>query len=80
MPQLCLHCEKAPQQNSLRLCDDCASVRGIRRLYRKGPGWTPKRDARIQALVEKAKRQEPLFPKRDDTHDPPSVTPTDVPA
>jgi hypothetical protein len=61
MPNLCLHCEQAPQENYLRLCNACAAQRGIRRLYRKYADWTPERDARIQAMVEKAKRQEPLF-------------------
>lgn len=61
MPNPCLHCECAPQENYLRLCNRCAAKRGIRRLYRKTSNWTPERDAHIQALVEKAKRQEPLF-------------------
>jgi len=61
MPDLCLHCEQAPRENYLRLCQRCAAQRGIRRLYEKTAGWTPERDARIQALVEKAKRREPLF-------------------
>jgi hypothetical protein len=59
MPNLCLHCEQAPRQNYLRLCNQCAAQRGIRRLYEKTANWTPQRDARIQALVEKAKRREP---------------------
>ena len=61
MPELCLHCEQAPRQTFLRLCHVCASQSGIRRLYRKTSGWTAERDARIQAMVEKAKRQVPLF-------------------
>jgi hypothetical protein len=61
MPDLCLHCERAPRENYLRLCGRCAAVRGIRRLYRRAANWTPEREARVQALVERAKRQEPLF-------------------
>ncbi len=61
MPELCLHCEQSPRENYLRLCNRCAGQRGLRRLYRKTPSWTRERDARVQALVEKAKRQEPLF-------------------
>jgi hypothetical protein len=61
MFELCLHCESAPRANFLRLCDACAAVRGIRKLYRKNRNWTPARDARVQALVERAKRREPLF-------------------
>ncbi len=61
MPELCLHCERAPRENYLRLCNGCAATRGLRRIYRKTAGWTPERDGRIQALVEKAKRQLPLF-------------------
>jgi len=61
MPKLCLHCEQAPQENYLRLCQRCARQLGIRRLYRKKAGWTPERDARVQELVERAKRQIPLF-------------------
>ena len=65
MPDLCLHCEKAPRENYLRLCNKCAAWRGIRRLYRKTANWTPERDAHIQSLVEKAKRGEPLFGGED---------------
>ena len=61
MPERCLHCEQAPQETYLRLCRRCASVPGLRRLYKKTAGWSPDREARIQALVEKAKRQLPLF-------------------
>src|SRR5438094_774399 len=61
MPDLCLHCECAPRENYLRLCNQCAGQRGLRRIYQKTASWTPEHDARVQALVEKAKRQEPLF-------------------
>lgn len=61
MAPACLHCEQAPQETYLRLCRRCASVRGLRRIYKKTASWTPERDARIQALVERAKRQLPLF-------------------
>jgi hypothetical protein len=61
MAEHCLHCEQAPRENYLRLCNRCAAQRSIRRLYRKAINWTPERDARIQALVEKVKRGEPLF-------------------
>ena len=57
----CLHCEQAPQETYLRLCRRCASVRGLRRVYKRTANWTPEREARIQALVERAKRQLPLF-------------------
>ena len=57
----CLHCEQAPQETYLRLCQRCAGVRGLRRIYNRTANWTPERDARIQALVERAKRQLPLF-------------------
>lgn len=61
MSELCLHCERAPRQSFLRLCDACVAVRGIRKLYQKKRTWTAARDARVQELVEKAKRREPLF-------------------
>ena len=61
MADPCLHCEQAPQETYLRLCRRCASVRGLRRVYKRTARWTPERDARIQALVERAKRQLPLF-------------------
>jgi hypothetical protein len=61
MSSCCLHCERAPRENYLRLCNRCASQRGVRRLYKKTANWTPEHDAHIQALVEKAKRREPLF-------------------
>ena len=63
MTDLCLHCEQAPRENYLRLCHQCTAVGGIRRLYEKTADWTPERDARIQALVAKARRREPLFGK-----------------
>jgi hypothetical protein len=73
MPELCLHCELAPRENYLRLCGRCAAVRGIRRLYKRKASWTPEREARIQAFVEKAKRQEPLFEEpilpKDNAHE-----------
>jgi hypothetical protein len=43
------------------LCNHCAGQRGWRRIYKKTASWTPQRDARIQAMVEKAKQQKPLF-------------------
>jgi hypothetical protein len=61
MPELCLHCEKGARTNYLRLCDGCAAQEGIRRLYRKTANWTAARDARIQSMVERAKRLLPLF-------------------
>ena len=61
MPDVCLHCEEAAQETYLRLCHRCAGVDGLRLLYKKTARWTAQRDARIQAYVERAKRQMPLF-------------------
>jgi hypothetical protein len=61
MPELCLHCEKSARTTYLRLCQACASQAGICRLYRKTAGWTAERDARIQKMVDRAKRLQPLF-------------------
>jgi hypothetical protein len=63
---LCLHCEERPRSTdprhrTLRLCDLCAAVRGLRIVYRRRRGWTRERDRRIQALVERAKAGLPLF-------------------
>lgn len=63
---VCLHCEKRPRTDqpryrSLRLCDRCAAVEGLRAVYRRRKGWTRERDRRIQALVERAKAGLPLF-------------------
>ena len=58
---LCLHCELAPQEHYLRLCQKCASVKGIRLLYKKTSRWTPERDEHLQRLVERAKAKLPLF-------------------
>jgi hypothetical protein len=64
---LCLHCEKEPRSTdprnrSLRLCDRCAAVGGLRIVYRRRKGWTRERERRIQALVDRAKAGLPLFP------------------
>ena len=61
MPEVCLHCEQAPQETYLRLCRRCAGVDGLRRVYKRTANWTPRREARIQAYVERAKRELPLF-------------------
>jgi hypothetical protein len=63
---MCLHCEVRPRsidprQKHLRLCDPCSAVKGLRIVYRRRKGWTRERDRRIQALVERAKAQLPLF-------------------
>jgi hypothetical protein len=63
---VCLHCEKRPRSDlplyrSLRLCDRCAAIEGLRAVYRRGIGWTRERDRRIQELVERAKAGLPLF-------------------
>jgi hypothetical protein len=63
---VCLHCERRrrstdPRYQHLRLCDRCASIRGLRIVYRRRKGWTRERDRRIQALVERAKAGLPLF-------------------
>jgi hypothetical protein len=57
---VCLHCERAPQSQAprvkyLRLCDGCGAVAGLRRVYRRPPGWTPAWDAHMQRLVERAR-------------------------
>jgi len=70
MIPLCLHCERAPRAHYLRLCNACAALRGIRRLYEKSADWTPERDARIQALVERAKHRLPLFAAVSPVHSP----------
>ncbi len=64
--QLCLHCEQRPRSieprfKSLRLCDRCAAIKGLRIVYRRRKGWTRERDRRIQALVERARAGLPLF-------------------
>jgi len=59
---VCLHCEAAPQEHYLRLCRQCAAVRGIRIVYKKSRRWTPAWDAHIQRLVQRAKARLPLFP------------------
>jgi hypothetical protein len=46
----------------LRLCKQCASIEPIARLYKYTPHWTPAWDRHLQALVERAKRELPLFP------------------
>jgi hypothetical protein len=65
-----LHCEQRPRSvearfKSLRLCDRCASVKGLRIIYRRRKGWTRERDRRIQALVERVKAGLPLFDNND---------------
>ena len=52
------------RESFLRLCNRCAAKRRIRRLYEKTASWTPERDARIQALADRAKLGLPLFPER----------------
>jgi hypothetical protein len=63
--KLCLHCEIRPQETLLRLCGKCESVPGIKNLYEYRPDWTAKWDEHLQALVERAKKRLPLFPKGD---------------
>jgi hypothetical protein len=57
----CLHCERAPQEHYLRLCQKCAGKQGIRRLYKKTKTWTPGWDAHLQCLVARANANLPLF-------------------
>jgi hypothetical protein len=57
----CLHCESAPQQHYLRLCQRCARVKGIRLLYRKTSRWTPAWDEHLQRLAARARAKLPLF-------------------
>ncbi len=68
MSSVCLHCEAAPRENYLRLCNRCAARKRIRRLYEKTRSWTPERDARIQALADRAKLGLPLFPHSKGSH------------
>ena len=64
-PLLCLHCERAersqrPGVRHLRLCEACAAGRGLRRVYKRRPGWTPEWDAHLQRLVERARQGLPV--------------------
>ena len=62
---LCLHCELAPQEHYLRLCQKCASVKGIRLLYKKTSRWTPEpgRTPATSGGTRQAKL--PLFPEEN---------------
>jgi hypothetical protein len=60
-PPLCLHCEKRPAAHALRLCETCAGFKGIRRLYRRRPHWTPEWEQHLRRLSERARRRLPLF-------------------
>ena len=67
-PGICLHCERRPtsceaRRLALRLCDVCAAVRNLRRIYRRRRRWTRERERRIQTFVERAKAGLPLFEK-----------------
>ncbi|MFM7097945.1 MAG: hypothetical protein ACKO16_11095 [Gemmataceae bacterium] len=58
----CAHCEHLPRDGSSLLCLRCKSMAGIRRLYLRRRGWTPSWDAHLEALSQKAKLSQPLFP------------------
>ena len=58
----CSHCEQLPKVGSSPLCARCRSMAGIRRLYLRRRGWTPAWDAHLQALSQRAKFSQPLFP------------------
>jgi len=65
---ICLHCERRPtsceaRRLALRLCDVCAAVRNLRRIYRRRRRWTRERERRIQTFVERARAGLPLFEK-----------------
>jgi hypothetical protein len=57
----CLHWERRPATHRLGLCSVCQATRGIRRLYLRRNGWTPRWEAHLRQLTERAKRRLPLF-------------------
>src|SRR5262245_27065192 len=73
--KLCLHCEAAPQQNFYRLCNKCASVKGLRIIYNRTSWYTDRWDAHIQTMVEKFKLRTPLGDNPDYGGDPNYDTP-----
>ncbi len=61
MTDLCLHCETSPPVSRFGLCAVCQAKRGIRRLYFRRRGWTPRWEAHLRRLTERAKQRLPLF-------------------
>ena len=61
-PTPCLHCERRPAASARGLCAACNAVRGIRVLYLRRRGWTPRWEAHLRRLAERARKRLPLFP------------------
>jgi hypothetical protein len=66
---LCLHCERRPSTSSLGLCSHCHARDTIRPLYVRRAGWTPRWEAHLRRLTQRARRRLPLF-----QDDPPVIT------
>jgi hypothetical protein len=75
---LCLHCEARPQETLYRLCKRCERRTTIKCLYAYTRRWNPAWDRHLQVLVERAKRELPLFPELPVLAD--SKHPNDSPA
>jgi hypothetical protein len=59
---VCLHCERRPSAGPLSLCAVCHARSGIRVLYAvRRHGWTPKWEAHLLRLTDRAKKKLPLF-------------------
>jgi hypothetical protein len=58
---VCLHCEKAAAANGLGLCPACNAMPGVRVLYLRRRGWTPRWELHLRRLARRARRGLPLF-------------------
>ncbi len=58
---LCLHCERRPCTGHLGLCSQCHARDTIRPLYVRRHGWTPRWEAHLRRLTQRAGQRLPLF-------------------
>jgi hypothetical protein len=59
---VCIHCEQRPAETLLDLCPACHANDNIRVLYVRRRRWTPRWEAHLRRLTERAKQGLPLFP------------------
>jgi hypothetical protein len=60
-PPPCLHCERRSRGSGLGLCRRCFAKKSIRILYVRRRGWTPRWEAHLRRLTERARQRLPLF-------------------
>jgi hypothetical protein len=58
---LCLHCERRRSAAGAVLCRRCHACKAIRILYTRRRNWTPRWEAHLRRLTERAKQRLPLF-------------------